>query len=140
MRWLNVTWAAGTPRPAKCIACGQDAGVIDAHAEDYSLPFALGKTDEFHLCFTCHMMVHCRFKNPHAWDRYGAIVMDGGYYLPFLTRNFPVFAQRHLPRQDSMISGDQLRGFTFGQPPARNVLGEIDGWLVAHGRPDWRLR
>jgi hypothetical protein len=43
-------------RPVKCCACGQEHGVIDAHAEDYSDPFAPGKTDQFPLCYRCHML------------------------------------------------------------------------------------
>ena len=69
--WLNKQWANGTlARPAKCCACGQTEGLIDAHAEDYSEPFEAGKTDQFHLCRKCHMHVHRRFANPQSWLRY----------------------------------------------------------------------
>jgi len=96
-RWLNAEWAAGTlPKPNHCYACGQDKGVIDAHAEDYSEPFAAGKTDEYHLCFRCHMMVHCRFSNPAAWTQYKLEVARGVVFAPINGRNFPAFKAQHL--------------------------------------------
>lgn len=96
-RWLNSQWAAGHfPRPAQCCACGQADGIIDAHAEDYSEPFRHGKTDQYPLCFVCHMMVHCRFKNPAAWDRYRELIGRGCRPMAFATRNFPRFASMYL--------------------------------------------
>jgi hypothetical protein len=54
--WLRAEWASGRlAKPVRCCACGQDQGVIDAHAEDYSAPFRAGVTDGFHLCYVCHM-------------------------------------------------------------------------------------
>ena len=70
--------------------------MIDAHAEDYSRPFAAGKTDEYHLCFTCHMMVHCRFRNPTAWTRYREIIAGGGRFAPFYRRDFGTVAKHFL--------------------------------------------
>jgi hypothetical protein len=77
-RWLRAEWISGRlARPSVCCACGQDKGIIDAHAEDYSEPFRPGVTDEFHLCFTCHMMVHFRFRNRAAWSRYSEAIANG---------------------------------------------------------------
>jgi hypothetical protein len=88
-RWLNQEWSVGRlARPSKCVACGQTEGVIDAHAEDYSEPFAAGKTDGHHLCFTCHMMLHCRFREPDAWDRYRSAIEAGAMFEPFRIRNW----------------------------------------------------
>lgn|GEM_PF-1800439 len=96
-RWLNVQWAAGTlPRPTKCVACGQDEGIIDAHAEDYSEPFRAGVTDGFHLCFACHMMVHCRHRNQLRWSQYRATVEEGFKTLPYHSRNWPRFQREIL--------------------------------------------
>jgi hypothetical protein len=68
--WLRAEWTSGRlARPARCCACGQDKGRIDAHTEDYSEPFAAGKTDAFHLCQGCHTIAHQRFRWPAAWDR-----------------------------------------------------------------------
>lgn len=95
--WLNAQWRAGTlPRPVKCMACGQEHGRIDAHAEDYSEPFAAGKTDQYHLCFRCHMMVHCRFRNPESWARYKSEVAKGTTFSPVPGNSFGVFAKQHL--------------------------------------------
>jgi len=87
-RWLQQQWSTGAlTRPVQCSACTQTQGRIDAHAEDYSEPFAAGKTDQFHLCYTCHMAVHCRHRNREAWTRYKAMVRDG--YRHRACRSFP---------------------------------------------------
>lgn len=129
-RWLNGAWSAGTlARPAKCMACGQETPPIDAHAEDYSQPFAAGKTDQFHLCYSCHMACHCRFRNPEAWDGYRNVISLGGRY-PALGRNFPLF-------QD-YFTGRKPVPLVQGPAPARLVLDEIDGWMLANTGAGWR--
>lgn len=121
-RWLNQQWAAGKfPRPSRCCACGQTHGIIDAHAEDYSEPFAHGKTDEYPLCFICHMMVHCRFRNRDAWDRYRAIIGNGGRFPGFETRNFPLFSSMYLGAK--LPVGSMI----VGTPRARRPLDGIAG-------------
>jgi hypothetical protein len=95
--WLNYQWNAGLlARPSECCACGQDKGIIDAHAEDYSQPFAAGKTDEFHLCYRCHMMVHCRFRADERWQWYKAQLRAGVRFEAFYSRNFAVFTAQNL--------------------------------------------
>lgn len=121
-RWLNTQWDKGTlRRPIVCVACGQDEGVIDAHAEDYSEPFRAGVTDGYHLCFPCHMMVHCRHRNEERWLEYRRIVEDGHRTtVPFLTRNWGRFM------------GEFLRpillpeSFMSVQPIERKALYEIE--------------
>jgi len=94
--WLKAQWAAGLlPRPSRCCACGQDRGIIDAHAEDYSEPFGPHLLD-YPLCFICHMMVHCRFKAKGAWNRYRAAIAQGYRFPAFFTRNFPAFTKLYL--------------------------------------------
>lgn len=91
-RWLNAQWGARTfHRPTVCCACGQRHGVIDAHAEDYSEPFTYEKLMSYPLCFICHMMVHCRFRNFPVWDAYREKVREGWRYPAFNGRNFPGF-------------------------------------------------
>lgn len=137
-RWLNVQWASGLlEKPKLCCACGQDVGVIDAHAEDYSLPFAAGKTDEFHLCFPCHIALHCRFRNAQAWDNYLALVAAGGRTQPFFSRNFPLFISRYFGAPQLPLQTIQEH-WIIGDTPARLVLNEIDGWLLAHTGKGWR--
>jgi hypothetical protein len=98
--WLNKQWAADAfNRPCQCIACAQTEGRIDAHAEDYSEPFAQHKTDAFHLCFICHMMIHCRFGNAVAWLRYKRAIASGIRYAAFHGRNFPAFKAAFLMKE-----------------------------------------
>lgn len=136
-RWLNAEIASGRmTRPTLCIACAQNQGVIDMHAEDYSQPFAAGKTDEFHLCFPCHMAVHCRFRSPEAWDAYRAMVARGDRTKPFMTRNFPTFISLYFRNPTQL---DLVQPFyQHGEAPERLVLDEIDGWLLAHTGKGWR--
>jgi hypothetical protein len=95
--WLNRQWQSGVlARPVQCVACGQNEGIIDAHAENYSEPFAAGKTDQFHLCFTCHMMVHCRFRHPDDWRYYKAVIQSGGRYAPVFSRDIGGFRAKHI--------------------------------------------
>jgi hypothetical protein len=120
--WLNKGWRDGAlARPKICVACGQDEGVMDAHAEDYSEPFRPGVTDGFHLCFVCHMMVHCRHRNEKAWQTYRHFVEIGGRSAKaFKTRDFPGFANLFLNKP---ISPGLFRYF---DPPARQALHEIE--------------
>lgn len=95
--WLNAQWKAGLlEKPSKCCSCGIEKGIIDAHAEDYSEPFAAGKTDQYHLCYRCHMMLHCRHRNPKNFEMYCELVNDGTQFHPFYIRNWDVFKQQHL--------------------------------------------
>lgn len=75
--WLNEEYRRGRlERPAVCCACGQTEGLMHAHAEDYSRPFG-PHIAEYPLCYTCHMMLHSRFRAPEAWRRYVAQVLAG---------------------------------------------------------------
>ncbi len=134
--WLRGEWTSGRlARPSVCCACGQDRGIIDAHAEDYSEPFAAGKTDGFHLCFTCHMILHCRFRNRENWDRYRAAVRAGGHFAAVMNRDFGTFSKQHLNGPEGYAQA--LAKFTPGPAPERFILDEIDSGIhrpqVAHG-------
>lgn len=100
------------------MACGQTEGRIDAHAKDYSEPFAAGKTDAFHLCFTCHMMVHCRFANIFAWQRYKRAISSGIRYAAFRGRNFPAF-------KATFLMEEWPSPHHVSPEPERRVLDEI---------------
>jgi hypothetical protein len=119
--WLNAQWTSGAiTRPLECIACGQMAQPIDAHAEDYSEPFRKDVTDAFHLCFICHMMVHCRHRSEEAWRVYRQMVESGGRAIPVGGRHFPAFQQKFL-------TGKILPGqFEWFDPPQRPALREIE--------------
>lgn len=119
-RWLAEMWRRGVlPRPTECRVCGQRSGVIDAHAEDYSEPFAAGKTDQWHLCFRCHMILHCRFKAPEAWRIYRSQMVAGLRFEAVGKRNFFLFRAQHLTR-------NQQAPFTR-HPPRPDLLGQITG-------------
>jgi hypothetical protein len=116
--WLREQWRSDArPRPSRCCACGQDRGIFDAHAEDYSEPFG-DQTDAYPLCYACHMMVHCRFRNHDAWEAYKEKVRAGGRIAPFLTREWYRFKDQCL---EHWLDLD----WVFGTPPVRDVLGEI---------------
>jgi hypothetical protein len=118
--WLNRQWKAGAlARPMRCVACGQSRGIIDAHAEDYSEPFGAGKTDQYHLCFTCHMMVHCRFSSQEDWHYYKSVILNGGRYAPIYKRDIGGFRARHT-RGKHPVPDEQ------GRPPKQPILDEID--------------
>lgn len=74
-----------------CDACGQDAGVIQPHSENYSAPYG-DHIGEHGLCFTCHMMIHCRFRSPAAWQAYRAAIREGWIFKPFHCKAFHAFA------------------------------------------------
>jgi hypothetical protein len=125
--WLRRQWGSGTlERPFRCAACGQDQGIIDAHAEDYSEPFAAGKTDQFHLCFTCHMMVHCRFRHLDDWRHYKAAIQSGGRYAPVFSRNIGGFRAKH-------IGGKRPPPDDRGKFQGRSVLDEIEKYGAERG-------
>lgn len=118
-KWLNQQWASGAlTKPFKCDVCGQEEGIIDAHAEDYRKPFG-EHTDRYHLCFTCHMVVHCRFSNKQMWNEYRANIERGMRYAPFHKRDWPSFQQQFL--RGVPFS----RGFTAHKYNPRYTLDDI---------------
>lgn len=126
LRWANKRYADGTRQRATiCDACGQTAGLLDRHSEDYSEPFG-EHIGAFALCVICHLMVHCRFRSRPAWVLYCKAVAMGATFPAMLTRNF------------GAIRRDYLVG-PFPEPvwrelPTRRVLDEIDAglWRRAH--------
>lgn len=91
LAWFKREIAQGRREaaPKACEACTQTQGVLMFHSEDYSEPFGdhIGRHG---LCFRCHMMIHCRFKNPEAWADYKAHVRAGRIFHP-IGRNFGQF-------------------------------------------------
>lgn len=119
-KWLNEQWNSGAfDRPHKCCACGQTEGVLDAHAEDYSKPYQQGKTDQYHLCFTCHMMVHCRHRAPAEWKAYKANVLSGIRYAPHYSRNWMRF-------KSEMLEGVYKPRFTQHEAREQDILTTIE--------------
>ena len=104
--WLRKQWSEGVlSRPSKCCSCAITKGIIDAHAEDYSEPFAAGKTDQYHLCYRCHMMLHCRKHNSKHFLLYCALVCGGTQFQPFYTRDWGRFSRQMLDEFNPPIHG-----------------------------------
>jgi hypothetical protein len=117
--WLRAEYAAGRRKPPLfCDACGQTEGSIDAHSEDYSEPFGdhIGRHG---LCYRCHMMIHCRFNNPEAWQAYTDAVRAGRIFEP-IGRNFRRFCAQTLTRRGE--------GVRYLERPARErtLLDDIE--------------
>lgn len=75
--WLKYEMQVGRRKqPCKCEVCGQTKGKIMYHSEDYSEPFG-DHIGAYELCFTCHMMIHCRFRNPSIWKQYIELIKNG---------------------------------------------------------------
>ena len=110
LNWLRAEYAAGRrTRPLVCDACGQDEGPIEAHSEDYSSPFG-DHIGQHGLCYRCHMMIHCRFKNAEAWETYKSHIRLGHIFAP-VGRNFPAFCAQPLT--------GKCRNVPFKQGPFR---------------------
>lgn len=89
LRWLNREYAAGTrTRPTSCDVCGQTRGLIEAHSEDYSGPPYGPNIGAFGLCYRCHMMIHCRFSAPDAFEAY-VQSLEAGVLWPPTGRSWP---------------------------------------------------
>ena len=97
LAWLKKEWAAGTRQqtPTCCDICGQTKGHLEYHSEDYSSPFG-DHIGAFGLCYICHMMLHCRFRNKKAWDIYLHALENKKCFKPFETRNWIVFKRECL--------------------------------------------
>ena len=62
-----------------CAICGDPTVTLEAHAEDYSVPYRWDPPAEYALCLTCHKnKLHKRFSNPSDWDAWKAHVRRGG--------------------------------------------------------------
>ncbi len=107
-RWFKQECAAGRCRSyVSCDACGQTKGV-HAHSEDYSAPYG-DHIGQYAVCFRCHMMIHCRFKNPEAWETYKQHLREGRTFA--VPPNFYTFCAETLRRRG--------RGVAFTQNPPR---------------------
>jgi hypothetical protein len=96
--WLTVQYKARrVQRPKECQACSQHQGVVEHHAEDYSEPFG-PHIHAFALCFRCHLMVHSRFRNPVAWERYCDAIARGVQYAPSAKRDYFTYIRPLLGR------------------------------------------
>lgn len=97
--WLKREMAAGrVPPPSRCCICGQDHGPLAYHAEDYSRPYG-PHIWAYPVCWLCHMMIHCRFRKPDAFNAYRVILESGRRWSP-IGQNWGRFCQEFLGSQD----------------------------------------
>lgn len=118
MHWARAERAAGRKAYAtECHACLQTFGIIEPHSEDYSEPYG-DHIGQFHLCYLCHMMVHCRFRAPEAWNFYRQALKAGLQWPAQLKKDFGYVTQ---------MLGGQHRDEGVPKNPARahTVLDEI---------------
>lgn len=96
-------------KPTHCDGCGVTNGYLQWHSEDYSEPFG-DHIGQYGLCYICHMMIHCRHKNPSKWFAYAQLIEEGGQYVPYESANWPAFRESFLlgvAEKPEGIYGDQ---------------------------------
>lgn len=124
LRWARAQDAAGKrpPMRGQCDACGQTEGHLERHSEDYSAPYGphIGK---FVLCYRCHMMVHCRHRDPEKWDTYRLLIRLGFRFPPIQGRSWPRFLQEMLAQDIGDWPEPELVRQREGAPPT--LLDEI---------------
>ena len=84
-------------RPPFCRACGQTEGAMCYHTEDYSEPHG-PHIVAFEICYACHMMIHCRHRNPERWIEYIEEVQAGSTFEPIHGWNFKAFCALYMSR------------------------------------------
>lgn len=113
--WLKVEYADGRrARPTSCDCCEQDKGIVEHHSEDYSAPYG-DHIGQYALCFVCHMMVHCRFRNLKQWESYKELVAQGANFTAYHNRNFNGFVAEFLNKEIKPISYSANRADILGQ-------------------------
>ncbi len=91
-RWLKKEIAEDRrPKASECMACGQKAGVLDYHSEDYSQPFG-ANIGEFQFCYLCHLLWHGRRRRPAGWEEYLRQLRAGAVFGPVLKRDLGALA------------------------------------------------
>jgi len=96
LRWSRAEEAAGRRTGAgdRCDVCLQERGHLERHSEDYSEPFG-DHIGRWTLCYRCHMILHCRFRNPDAFRHYCEVLKAGNRFELLYNRNFPAFLSQH---------------------------------------------
>lgn len=79
LRGLGLT----PPEVGPCQLCGDPTVPVEAHSEDYSLPYEFGPPAEYMICGSCHYWLHARFGKPAAWMQFKSHLSRGGYAREF---------------------------------------------------------
>lgn len=97
LKWFKEQISQGlrSEKPKCCDICGQPHGFLQFHSENYSEPFG-DHIGEIGLCYICHMMIHCRFKNPLKWACYKMTLQQGMRYSAYSTNNWVKFKKEFL--------------------------------------------
>jgi hypothetical protein len=108
LNWLKKEWAAGRREktPKQCDMCSQTEGNLAYHSEDYSEPYG-DHIGQFGLCYTCHMMIHCRYKSADIWNIYIEALTDKKCFEPIYGNGWNVF------RQECLQDRFKTRGYTL---------------------------
>lgn len=124
--WLKEQWRTGKrpEKPKKCDGCGQEESHLEWHSEDYSFPYG-DHIGQYGLCYVCHMMIHCRFRSPKAWEQYKERINKGQMPRTYTSRNWPMFRAEFLQKE--------LKDQSFIDAPegVKSMLME-----VGHGREE----
>ena len=121
LAWLKDQHKQGLREmePTQCEVCGQTHGKLMYHSEDYSYPFG-DHIGAYALCYTCHMMIHCRFRNKAAWNIYIQSLKQNKLFEPFYFNDWNRF------RKDCLIDKFANRKFTEVESTNYQVLLDID--------------
>ena len=118
LAWIKKQYAKGVkpPKPCACDVCSQTEGLLMWHSEDYSEPFG-ENIGRFGLCYICHMMIHCRFRNPYVWQKYKEAINDGFCFEPYYKNDWNSF------RVEFLLNKFQTRKY---EKKSHNKAGLLD--------------
>lgn len=68
----------GSHPPGPCAICSDPKARLEAHDEDYSLPYLWEPPAQYAVCHRCHSRLHSRFRFPQVWEAHKAHVRRGG--------------------------------------------------------------
>ena len=71
------------PELGPCQLCLDPSAPVEAHSEDYSLPYLWTPPAEYMICRSCHSWLHKRFKQPAVWALFKDHLRRGGYAREF---------------------------------------------------------
>jgi len=103
------------PAQSPCELCGDADSRVKYHSEDYSKPYSWDAPAVYALYRLCHARLHQRFRAPHKWEAFKALVRRGYYARETRAKRLEKFL-RLGPRYQWPELGRRLR------------LRSSDGW------------
>lgn len=106
LNWFKDQIARGNKpeQPDFCECCGQRKGKLMWHSEDYSEPFSLKHIGKHGLCYRCHMIIHCRHRNPQAFSAYAMALLAGKQFMPLHYADWETFKRDHLMHKSAGVN------------------------------------